>query len=126
MAPSVPCEQLPAGECHVWVVGVDEVLGGGDERYRTWLTAEELERVRRYRFERHRRECTAHATAAIRPAAPGVQGRLSVTLWTLKEAYLKARGVGMALPTNRFTVALEGEAGARIHFDPVVRDDPAR
>ena len=207
--PSPPRERLPDGECHVWVVHVDEALAQGEDRHRSWLTQEEIQHLRRYRFERHRREhfvtrilaraalsrysgvppeqwvfgagphgkphvtspevalafslantdglvvCAVAAggdlgvdvepllgrgdplelaestfspdeVAALRatPAADR-RGRF-VALWTLKEAYLKARGLGLALAPNRFSVALEGRSDARISFDPAVQDHTSR
>jgi len=207
--PSPPRERLPGGECHVWVIKVDEALAAGEDRHRSWLTEEEIQHLRRYRFERHRREhfvtrvlaraalsrytgvpperwifgagphgkphvtspdtslsfnlansdglvvCAVAAggdlgvdvepiagrgdplqlaSSAFSPdevaglrAAPEDERRARfVALWTLKEAYLKARGLGLALATNRFSVALEGTSDARITFDPAVRDTPSR
>jgi 4'-phosphopantetheinyl transferase len=207
--PAGPPEQLPDGECHVWVVRVEEALAAGADRYLAWLTDDERERLRRYRFDRHRREHLAtralarsalsrytgvepqawrfgagthgkpHVVApgsslafnlantdglvtcavttsgdvgvdaepleprgdplelaeaafspaeiaALRAAVPGDRRRFFVVLWTLKEAYVKARGLGLALPTDRFTVSPAGGTGATISFDPALVDHPAR
>lgn len=43
--------------------------------------------------------------------------------WTLKEAYIKARGMGMALSLNAFGFEIRPERIA-ITFDPAVDDDP--
>ncbi len=49
-------------------------------------------------------------------------------LWTLKEAYLKARGLGLALPLDRFalTIGDDPSAGLAIAFAPPIDDDPSR
>ena len=45
--------------------------------------------------------------------------------WTLKEAYIKARGVGMSLPLDRFTIHLDSGQPIAISFAPPLNDDPA-
>lgn len=45
------------------------------------------------------------------------------TYWTLKESYLKARGVGLTVPLDDFSVLL-GDAEIRMAFGPRLADDP--
>lgn len=45
--------------------------------------------------------------------------------WTLKESYIKARGLGLALPLGQFTFRLRPPAPPRIEFAPELHDVPA-
>ena len=46
--------------------------------------------------------------------------------WTLKESYIKARGLGLAIPLGQFSFLLDDAPPIRIRFDPALDDDPAR
>ena len=45
--------------------------------------------------------------------------------WTLKEAYIKARGFGLALPLADFAFRLSPASPPEISFEPALPDDPA-
>lgn len=56
------------------------------------------------------------------PAAE--QPRAFFDYWTLKEAYIKARGFGLALPLGDFAFRLAPAAAVEITFEPSLKDDP--
>jgi 4'-phosphopantetheinyl transferase len=62
--------------------------------------------------------------AAVREAPAPLQRRVFLEIWTLKEAYIKARGVGLAIGLQGFTCTRADDGAASIAFG-AVRDDPA-
>ena len=65
---------------------------------------------RRMEVESLAREvCSAHEQAQLRAAPPEARKALFMDLWTLKEAYLKALGVGIACgPLHQISFDLSG------------------
>jgi len=53
------------------------------------------------------------------------QQKVFFDYWTLKEAYIKARGFGLALPLGDFAFKLNPPAPPAITFEPSLDDDPA-
>jgi 4'-phosphopantetheinyl transferase len=47
-----------------------------------------------------------------------------LSLWTLKEAYIKARGVGLSLPLNKISFLFGGVEGIRMELDPSLGTEP--
>lgn len=80
---------------------------------------------------------------ALRALPPNQQRERFFSYWTLKESYIKARGLGLAIPLEQFSFLLDGEdgnpplgvgagggagsagGGIRIAFDPRLGDDAA-
>lgn len=62
--------------------------------------------------------------AALRALPASLQRERFFEYWTLKEAYLKARGAGLSLPLAHFAFHLTPGAPPRISFDPRLPDVP--
>jgi 4'-phosphopantetheinyl transferase len=50
----------------------------------------------------------------------------ALSLWMLKEAYIKARGMGLSLPLDGISFLFDGPEAIRFEVAPGVDDDPAR
>ena len=62
---------------------------------------------------------------ALQALASGERAQRFLELWTLKEAYLKARGLGISVPLRGFQFQLSDSAPPRIRFDTALLcDDP--
>lgn len=70
---------------------------------------------------------SASETAALLALPAAAQRERFFAYWTLKESYMKARGMGLALPLGQFSFELD-ETGGRIgiRFGPQVDDRPER
>ena len=67
----------------------------------------------------------ADEVAQLRATPPELQQARFFEYWTLKESYIKARGLGLSLPLEQFAFDLSQPRGVRIGFQPPI-DDPAR
>jgi len=50
----------------------------------------------------------------------------ALSLWTLKESYIKARGMGLSLPLDKISFLFGGAAGIRMELDACVGDEAER
>ncbi|WP_437284459.1 4'-phosphopantetheinyl transferase family protein [Sorangium sp. So ce406] len=62
---------------------------------------------------------------ALRAQPPERQRARFFEYWTLKESYIKARGMGLAIPLDRFSFHLDDGPTIGISFDPRLDDDRA-
>jgi 4'-phosphopantetheinyl transferase len=61
----------------------------------------------------------------LRALPAAAQPRAFFDYWTLKEAYIKARGFGLALPLGDFAFHLSPGGAPSISIEPSLNDDPA-
>ncbi len=87
------------------------------------LTAKMSTGKRRSHTSRNAFSRPANATIWIRYVPPGARRRF-FRLWTLKEAYIKARGLGMAIPLPQISFDLNATPRIAVSFAPGIEDDP--
>lgn len=68
---------------------------------------------------------SAREVADLRAQPRDRQPLVFFDYWTLKESYIKARGLGLALPLGQFSFLLAADQPPRIAFAPELDDDPA-
>ena len=81
--------------------------------------AEEIVPLATKVFSRAEQEQLNALPAAERP-------HRALSLWTLKEAYIKARGMGLSLPLHGISFLFGGAQGIHLEVDAGVDGDPAR
>jgi len=69
---------------------------------------------------------SADEVAQLRATAPQLQAARFFEYWTLKESYIKARGMGLSLPLEQFGFDLAQPQRVQIRFHPPLMDDPSR
>ncbi|MCG8672356.1 MAG: 4'-phosphopantetheinyl transferase superfamily protein [Pseudomonadales bacterium] len=73
-----------------------------------------------------RRYFSAQEVAALECTAPERQTERFYEYWTLKESYVKARGLGLSVPLKRFSFDLDGIERPSIRFSEGFGDFPDR
>lgn len=68
---------------------------------------------------------TSHEREMLGQLEIDARRRRAVELWTIKEAYIKARGLGMALPVDRLEAIFAADGASLRFLEPLV-DDPGR
>src|SRR6185437_11027402 len=65
-------------------------------------------------------------SAALLALPATARRRRFFELWTLKESYIKARGLGLAIALDAFRFELAGERGLTLQMRPELGDSPQR
>jgi len=63
---------------------------------------------------------------SLQRLAPQARAKRFWELWTLKESYIKARGLGLSIPLDRFAFRLDEPRSVAIEFAPGFDDVPSR
>jgi 4'-phosphopantetheinyl transferase len=66
----------------------------------------------------------AQESEALLALPPGQRRGRFFELWTLKEAYIKSRGLGLAIALDAFRFEFIGERGVRLLMSPTLDDSP--
>jgi len=69
---------------------------------------------------------SADEAQALRQLPAELQPSRFWDLWTLKESYIKARGMGLSLPLDRFSFSFEGAHEVAVGFEDGLDDSAAR
>jgi 4'-phosphopantetheinyl transferase len=83
-------------------------------------------RVRQVAIEVADRFFSPQEVVDLRAAPAESQPERFFHYWTLKESYIKARGLGLSIPLEQFSFHFPHPAGVGIGFEPQLGDDPAR
>lgn len=90
------------------------------------VDVETLSRVHRW-LDLAERFFAARETEALRQAPAAEQPDRFLEYWTLKESYIKARGLGLAIPLGHFSFELRSPAaGIEMRAEPALGDDATR
>jgi 4'-phosphopantetheinyl transferase len=82
-------------------------------------------RVRQAPINVARHYFSVEETDALHALPENVQHDHFFQYWTLKEAYIKARGMGLSIPLDQFSFRFYDEAGVSIKFHPLFDDHPS-
>lgn len=89
------------------------------------VDVESLE-AKRVGLELARRVFAPREIEALSRLPETLQRERFLELWTLKESYIKARGMGLSIPTAKFGFDFVAEGGLSLSIDAELNDEPGR
>lgn len=90
------------------------------------VDVEDTQRRARHAAIAHRFFADAEVAALRALADEGLQRDRFFAYWTLKESYIKARGMGLAIPLGKFAFTVDDPHAISVVTDPSLGDDGAR
>ncbi|BBO59623.1 4'-phosphopantetheinyl transferase superfamily protein [Mycoavidus sp. B2-EB] len=83
-------------------------------------------RVRRAPVEVAHQHFAPDEVRALRELSLEAQHQVFFQYWTLKESYIKARGMGLSIPLDQFSFHFMQDHEIEISIHPVLKDHPSR
>lgn len=124
--PSIATEHAQARGIEFNLSHTDGLVVLGVTRGRTLGVDVENVRARKVDLEIADRFFAPAEVAALRALPSQQQQQRFFDYWTLKESYIKARGMGLSIPLGSFAFCLEDPARIRVTIDPGLQDDAER
>jgi 4'-phosphopantetheinyl transferase len=124
--PSVAAEHSEARGIEFNLSHTDELVVLGVTRGRMLGVDVENVRAREVDLEIADRFFAPAELAALRALPSQQQQQRFFDYWTLKESYVKARGMGLSIPLGSFAFRLEDPAPIRLTIDPSLQDRTER
>ena len=124
--PSIAPEHVAAGGIEFNLSHTDGLVVMGVTRERAIGVDVENVRTRKADIEIADRYFAPEEVLALRPLPDEKQKQRFFEYWTLKESYIKARGMGLSIPLECFAFNLEDPEQIRVTIDPSLRDYAGR
>lgn len=124
--PSIAAEHPAAKGIEFNLSHTDGIVAMGVTRERALGVDVENRGTQRAALEIADRFFAPEEVAALRGLPPSEQAQRFFEYWTLKESYIKARGLGLSIPLDRFAFHLDDASAIRLSLDPVLNDRAER
>jgi 4'-phosphopantetheinyl transferase len=124
--PSIAVEHVAAAGIEFNLSHTDGLVVMGVARERAIGVDVENVRTREADIEIADRYFAPEEVAELRTLPGGKQGQRFFEYWTLKESYIKARGMGLSIPLDRFALHLEDPERIWLTIDTSLQDHAER